>query len=563
MTLPVLTHAPGDCVARGRAGDRTARELLEDASRIAAVLARFPPGEVLLVCGDRYLFAAGLLGAWTAGHAVLLPPNGQPEVLAALAAGPSVRAFLDDRGAGTLDLRALLDGPLGPPARTTLDPRETVATLTTSGSTGPNQRCSKTAAQLLGEAATLARTFGVGPDARVLASVPPHHIYGLLFGVLLPLRAGGAFERETPLQAEAVAEAAKRLGATHFVSVPAHLHVLARDGGLPAFERVFSSGAPLPAHTARALSDRFGWSAVEVFGSSETGGIAWRAGPEEAWRPFPGVSVSGGPDGCLLLDSPLLAADAPRPLPCADHVALHADGKFELLGRKDGIVKVGGKRVSLREVEERLLALPGVHDAAALACEGTGARGEELWAAAAAPGWTAERLREALARWLDPVVVPRRLRVVSALPRDGSGKLPRARLLALFDQPAPAPVVEFTIDAERSTADARGREVRTLEVTVPAELIWFEGHFEGQPVLPGVVQLERLVLRQARRFWPDLGPVERVLRLKFSKIIGPGARIVLTLTRASGAAAVDFAISSPEGACASGTLHLRLRSATR
>jgi 4-coumarate--CoA ligase (photoactive yellow protein activation family) len=554
LTLPILTHAPGDLVAQGRAGDRTARDLLADAGRVARALGQHRRGEVLLVCDDRYLFAAGLLGAWTAGHVVLLPPNGQPDVLAALAAEPRVRAFLDDRGAGDLDLRALADLPDGPPAAAALDPRQTIATLTTSGSTGPNQRCPKSAEQLLGEAAALARTFGVGPGSSFVSSVPPHHIYGLLFGVLLPLRAGGVFERETPLEAEAVANAARRCSATHFVSVPAHLHVLARDGGLPPFERVFSSGAPLSPDTARALETRFRWSVVEVFGSSETGGIAWRPGAEGAWRPFPNVSVAAGPEECLLLDSPLLAEDAPRPVACPDRIALRADGTFELLGRRDGVVKVGGKRISLREVEERLLALAGVQDAAALAHRQGGARGEEIWAAVVAPGWTVERVREALGRWLDPVALPRRIRVVPALPRDGSGKLPRSRLVALFER---RPVVGFDVEAEASRADDRGREVRTLEVTVPAELVFFEGHFDGQPVLPGIVQLERLVLRQARRLWPDLGALERILRLKFSKIIGPGTRIVLTMTRDPRAATVEFVIASSVGPCASGTLRFR------
>ncbi|WP_242392186.1 class I adenylate-forming enzyme family protein [Anaeromyxobacter oryzisoli] len=560
MMLPVTTHAPEHPVALGAAGARTAAELLTDASRVAAALARREPGEVLLVCEDRYLFAAGLLGAWTAGHAVLLPPNGQPEVLAELASGPLVRAFADDRGAGDLDLRQAVQGPPGPAVPAALDARRALAVLMTSGSAGPHQRCRKSAAQLLGEAETLALTFAVGSSARVLASVPPHHIYGLLFGVLLPLRAGAAFVRETPLHAEAVAEAALRAGATHFVSVPAHLQVLARAEALPAFVRVFSSGAPLPAETARALRGRLRWDTVEVFGSSETGGIAWRGGPDEPWRPFPGVTVSAGEDGALLLDSPLLQAKAPRPLTCADRVALRGDGAFELLGRRDGIVKVGGKRVSLREVEERLLSVPGVRDAAALARDGDGARGQEVWAAAVAPGWSAGRLRSVLTRWLDPVAVPRQLRLVAALPRDGSGKLPRARLLALFERRAE--ISGFEVDAEAAHTDDRGREVRRLELTVPLELVFFEGHFDAQPVLAGIVQLKLLVLRQARRLWPDLDALQRILRLKFSRIIGPGTRIVLTLTRAPAAPAVEFTIASPSGPCASGTLHFRAQRPT-
>jgi acyl-coenzyme A synthetase/AMP-(fatty) acid ligase len=49
-----------------------------------------------------------------------------------------------------------------------------------------------------------------------------------------------------------------------------------------------------------------------------------------------------------------------------------------------------------------------------------------------APGRNAAELRLELSRLLDAVFVPRPLRVVTALPRDELGKLPRDRLLALL-----------------------------------------------------------------------------------------------------------------------------------
>jgi 4-coumarate--CoA ligase (photoactive yellow protein activation family) len=570
MIRSLFMHAPGDPVAVGEGGTRTAVDLHADAGRVARRLAALAPGEILLVCDDRYLFAVALLGAWSAGHAVLLPPNGQPETLRALAADPHVRAFLDDRGGadGRIDVRALLRDPASPWVPPELPPSRHVATLATSGSTGPHKRCPKTAAQLLGEATGLLEVFQVTRGARVLASVPPHHIYGLLFGVLMPLRAGAAFVRETPLHPEAVAAAAARAEATHLVSVPAHLASLAHADALPRFARVFSSGAPLPAATARGLVQRFGWRVTEVFGSSETGGIAWRDDPDHPWQPFPGVKVSIGDDDRLLLDSPLLAPAAPRPLPCADRIARGADGRFELLGRADGVVKVGGKRVSLREVEERLLGLPGVEDAAALAARVDGPRGEEIWVAAAAPGWSAERLRRALAAWLDPVTLPRRIRLVEKLPREVNGKLQRERLHALFEgsEAVPIPrraVLHLDPESESVEADAQGAEVRRLGFLVPAELVFFDGHFDGMPVLPGIAQLDELVLRQTARFWPDMGGVQSIVRLKFRRPILPGMRIELRLVRRRGELRVDFGIESPSGPCASGTLVFRDPGATK
>ncbi len=554
MIRDLLARPPGHLVAVGDAGARTVADLRDASARVAGALRARPPGDVLLIFEDRFAFAAALVGAWRAGRAVVLPPNGQPETIRSLARRAGVAAFLHDR-AGSSEgelLAALLGAPPDPRDVEPLAPDVRVATLATSGSTGDHELLPKTAAQLLGEAATLAREFGLAPSDRILATVPSHHIYGLLFSVLAPLHAGAAFVRETPVHAEAVAAAMDRHAATHLVSVPAHLRSL--EALAPArrpLRRVFSSGARLPEEIARTIERVLGLAVTEAYGSSETGGIAWRDDVAAPWRPFGGVTVAADPEGRLLLDSPLLAPGSPRPLPCADRIALREDGRFELLGRLDGAVKVGGKRVALGEIEARALAVPGVRDAAAHAEAVPGARGTEIWLAVAAPGVPAERIRVELARWLDPTTLPRRIRVVEALPREDNGKLTRRRLRGLFV--AAEPVLRMDPDREEVHADASG-ETRTLGVVVPRDLWWFRGHFPGRPILPGVVQLHGLVLRQIQRSWPDLGAPRKVVRLKFRRIIGPGERVTVRLVRPAGDRRVSFQILSEASECASGTL---------
>ncbi|MCZ7678732.1 MAG: AMP-binding protein [Sandaracinaceae bacterium] len=261
----------------------------------------------------------------------------------------------------------------------------------------------------------------------------PYHIYGLLFGVLVPLSCGGALYRHTPLYAEEVA-AVLATGADVLVTVPAHLRALTLA---PAAERpaarVFSSGAPLSPEVAAEAKRRFGWTVTEVFGSSETGGIGWReSGGEGPWTPLPGVEVSATERDEIVVRSPFLSPRSSGPFVGADRVRVESDGRFVHLGRADGVLKIGGVRVSIAEVERRLLAAEGVRDAAVLAVEVGGARGYEVWVAVVAPGLDAAAVRAALREWLAPVAMPRRVRMVDALPREPSGKLPRAALEGLF-----------------------------------------------------------------------------------------------------------------------------------
>jgi acyl-coenzyme A synthetase/AMP-(fatty) acid ligase len=451
-SVPALLsrHQAGDLVTFG-AQPRTAFDLLLDARAIAARLPAAPSTtrsggapELALVCRDRYLFAASMLAAWERGYVVALPPNAQPQMLTELRRSGSVATVLHDQsGMLGLDVRAFVspsptlfasDAGYEPPPPLAADRR--IVVVYTSGTTGTPMPCPKTAGQLFGEARLLARTFGIPPGERVFATVPPHHIYGLLFGVLVPLVAGASFARETLLHAEPLASAILAAGARVLVSVPPHLRALRvlPPGRLPRLARVFSSGAPLPAETADDLRSRFGWSVTEVLGSSETGGIAWRDRPGALWVPFEGVSVREGEGGRMLVESPFLDPAAPRPFVSGDRIASREGGCFEHLGRADGVLKVGSTRVSVAEIEARLLAIPGVEDAAALAVNVGGARGWESWVAVVAPGKTPAQIRRALLSWLDPVVLPRRIRVVDALPREANGKLRSDALRALFER---------------------------------------------------------------------------------------------------------------------------------
>ncbi len=169
---------------------------------------------------------------------------------------------------------------------------------------------------------------------------------------------------------------------------------------------------------------------LEVFGSTETCVFASRRpAVDEDWSLYDKVVLHPQPDGT--------AVEAPQldvPITLADIVSL-ADGgrRFRLRGRHADMLEIAGKRASLADLSRRLLAVPGVQDGVVFQLDDGDALGvHRIAALAVAPGLDEHAILDALRRAIDPLFLPRPLRLVRALPRNETGKLPRAALLELL-----------------------------------------------------------------------------------------------------------------------------------
>ena len=572
-------HAPDAVVAFGGAGTKTAADLLLDAARISRALPpAFDGSHALLVFEeDRYAMAAALLGALDRGHAVALPPNARRDSLLAVHDRPETAIVIHDTDAGfPISISDLLDESdserpnkdSAQPLVSPVVPRSgVIATVFTSGTTGPMTPWRKTSAELLGEAASLGETFDVQPGERIVGAVAPGHIYGLLFTILLPLMRGAAFSRDTPHHASAVAHCVAEHQATILVTVPVQLRAFGAlaPRSLAGLRRVFSSTGPLPETVAREFSERHDLSVTEILGSTETGGIASRTrqgADSEAWQPFAGVHVSVGEEGRLIVDSPFVHSEIERPFETADLIELQADGRFIHFGRADGIVKIGGRRVSIQAVEDRIRQHAGIEDAAVLAVPVEGGRGHQLLAAAvpvsAAKSDLVSELKKTLLEKFEATCLPRRFILVDEIPKEANGKVPRGSLLRLFGLQADGQPLNWALAwGEPEKGDEAGKESLICSVDVPNDYAWFEGHFDDFPVLAGAVQLKELVFPMVSRAFPELGSVKSMSRIKFTGRIIPGDRLSVRVERGSKKERVSFEIRKPGEVCSRGVLSLR------
>lgn len=93
------------------------------------------------------------------------------------------------------------------------------------------------------------------------------------------------------------------------------------------------------------------------------------------------------------------------------------------------------------------------------------------------------------------------------------------------------------------------------QVTTDPQSPWFSGHFPGDPILPGIAQLQMVtnVIAQARN--KDLRLVD-LTRIKFKKLIRPGDILDIHALAASKENTYTFRISSKQEDVCSGTLTL-------
>jgi acyl-coenzyme A synthetase/AMP-(fatty) acid ligase len=555
-------------VAFGARGARDSGHLLAAVGMLTAAIRR-TGGVWLIASADPYEVAVGLLATLHAGAVPLLPASLRPGHLSEVAADAC--GLLADEAPPGCGLPVLPFHAPGPDAdRQPLAPIDTdraEVRLHTSGTTGDPVTVVKPLRCLEAEVSALDQLFARPAATAVLATVPPYHIYGLLFRALWPLAAGRSIARDTIRFPGELLGAARRTPGALLVSSPAFLKRALPVLDLAELGRhvggVFSSGGPLPPEIAAAYNEHLAPPIVEVYGSTEVGGIGWRsvlvATAPPPWSPLPGVRLTTeAAGGVLAVASPFLPEAGWHPT--GDAAALLEDGRFELRGRVDRIVKIEERRISLTEVEQRLAARPEVAGARMLLLAGQGAR-PKLAAVVvpSAAGW--QRLRAdgkdalrtmllgSLRGHLDSGALPRRWRFVGRLPENAQGKTSTEALAALFDAPRDGGRPRLLTDDEHAA------EVR-LSLHLPDELPCFDGHFAGVPILPGVAQIDWAIRFAEERF--ALRPrLERIEALKFFEVIPAGATVELELAYDAAAGRLRFTYSSGERICTSGRLQLQ------
>ena len=354
---------------------------------------------------------------------------------------------------------AAATAPAGPPAAA--PGGEGGIFLCTSGTTGTPKGILLREEQLAHVASSVVEAHRLGRGDRGYCSLPLFHVNAEVVGVLATLRAGAYLALDRKFSRRGFWPMIGERGITWINAVPAIISILAIEppADRPAALRfVRSASAPLPLASLQRFEAALGVPVVETYGMTEAAsmitanpvdgprkqGSAGRpagsqvkielpdgatAGPGEVGRVrIRGAGVitgydSGGRPGVI---------DAGGWLDTSDLGYLDADGYLFLVGRADDVINRGGEKIYPREIEEILLAQPGVRSAAVVGAADV-VLGERPVAyvvtdAAAVAAEVEAALREVCAARLPRHKQPSEFCLVSEMPLGPTGKISRRQL---------------------------------------------------------------------------------------------------------------------------------------
>jgi acyl-coenzyme A synthetase/AMP-(fatty) acid ligase len=241
----------------------------------------------------------------------------------------------------------------------------------TSGSSGFPVGAFKTKQNLQEEVKVLKELVSKKSIKRVVVSVPFVHIYGVLAGLLLPMELENIclVVKEDFLPYELVEEVKK--GECLVITTPVFIKALAKlteEVDLSSSTFVSSTG-PLHQDDVALLQSKYNTSVIQLFGSTETGGIAYKLGTAKEWVALKNVTIATQNERlsvCSPYISEYILSDGIKALkqPFSTEDIIEGDAKgFTLLGRSNKIIKIAGKRISALAIEAQLEKIQGVNAA--------------------------------------------------------------------------------------------------------------------------------------------------------------------------------------------------------
>lgn len=339
----------------------------------------------------------------------------------------------------------------------------------TSGTTGRPKGALLTHRNVVAGARFTSEAHALGPDDRVLCSLPLYHINGQIVTTVAPLVHAGSVVMPHRFSVSNFWELLARYRCTWFNVVPTIVSYLLNEPDPRAVHRELaldrlrfgrSASAPLPPSLHQAFERQFGFGIIETMGLTETAAPVFSNPLDPARRKYgsPGIAfgveakvvdrtgraLPFGEVGEILVrgdnvmkgyyKDPKTTAETLEPngwLHTGDLGYRDADGFFFITGRLKELIIKGGENIAPREIDEALYRHPAVLEVAAVGIPDA-AYGQEIMACIVLkPGQPCSEgeLRTFCLKELGRYKTPKIIRFVNSIPKGPSGKVQRLKLI--------------------------------------------------------------------------------------------------------------------------------------
>jgi acyl-CoA synthetase (AMP-forming)/AMP-acid ligase II/3-hydroxymyristoyl/3-hydroxydecanoyl-(acyl carrier protein) dehydratase len=527
----------------------TLSQLKDDVARARSSIKSVVDDEIVLYESDAYRFLVWTLAAWQEGRKVLVPVD------ISIALNPS---FSDWFKIGEFDDPRLSNwgddiDPINEIFHE-LDPNFDALGVFTSGSTGDPVRIDKKIWQLENEVEALEYTFGesIPRGVAFIRSVSHQHFFGMPFALFWAISRGSKITRQAIKGGHEWNTSYPQVLVTSpsFLKSIVDLDTEHKNIGT-GVKSIFSAGGVLDDVVHKTINQIANTRVVDIYGSSETGHIAWRSSPDMPWALQRGVEFKKPIDEILEIKSKFCPNDDWF---STSDLAHQLGNSFEILGRADRILKIEGTRISLSQLINAIKGSDLVEDCQISDLEG--GRRSQLGCVIKLNSYGCllistegklaliNNLKNSLRGKVNAIAIPRRWRFVDKFPQNAMGKVIKRDLDNLFSEGIKSPIVV-----------SRRAEVLALELVLDMSktLACFNGHFDGFPVVPGVALIE-WAIKYSQEILGASSEFIGMSQVKFQGFIKPNQIVRLKLDFAPETMNLKFKYHNADAIFSSGIL---------
>ncbi len=424
-----------------------------------------------------------------------------------------------------------------------LDFDKVLINLFTSGSSGKPKHIIKSLKNLIIESLDTFKGYANSLHEKKLlvsTSTSPHHMFGLVFYIVIPLCHLKNLIIDTK---EVLYPDSADLKDNIFVSTPSFLEKFEKynvELNKPPY-LIYTAGDKLKEHVFKYFTNK-NIQVCEIYGSTETGTIAYKNFYEDNLRCFDLVNITTNEESQIVIESPYFR---PENITLGDIIQLKTKNEFILGKRSDRILKIQEKRISAQEIEELINKTDFVKDSYCfkydekLACAAVlSPKGLESLLKNKIE--TIKTLKKQIKKYSE--IIPQRWKFLYEIPKTQTGKIDSLKIKSIFDKNISLPVIKQITEKENEAS---------IKMVFPKSCNFFEGHFNKFPILPGVIQLyfANMLTQDIFKIKIKESPIKK---MKFSHLIRPDAEIDLII-KIEGKN-IHYQYNKNEQICSSGVL---------